>query len=133
MFKIPPFSPCNVANPWHCLTQLSLIVSQHCYEGEEGRNNAFPIIFVVDCRQESNCYSEFEKAFLTVLNKEAPLKTKFMRHRNNPFLSKELRRASTERSQLKNRWNKNGSYENWYLYKQQRNFCVSLLKKTKRN
>ena len=37
------------------------------------------------------------------------------------------------RSQLKNRYNKNHNYENWYLYKKQRNFCVSLLRKTKRN
>ena len=38
-----------------------------------------------------------------------------------------------KRSQLKNRYNKNHNYENWYLYKKQRNFCVSLLRKTKRN
>ena len=37
------------------------------------------------------------------------------------------------RSQLKNRYNKNHNYENWYLYKKQRNFCVSLLRKTKKN
>ena len=38
-----------------------------------------------------------------------------------------------KRSQLKNRYNKNLNYENWYLYKKQRNFCVNLLRKTKRN
>ena len=84
-------------------------------------------------RLESNSYSEFEKAFLTVLNKQAPLKTKFLRHNNNPFMTKELRKAIMKRSQLKNRYNKNHNYENWYLYKKQRNFCVSLLRKTKRN
>ena len=38
LFKIPPVPPYNVANPKHSLTQVMLIVSQHCEEGEEGRN-----------------------------------------------------------------------------------------------
>ena len=84
-------------------------------------------------RLESNSYSEFEKAFLTVLNKQAPLKTKFIRHNNNPFMTKELRKAIMKRSQLKNTYNKNHNYENWHLYKKQRNFCLNLLRKTKRN
>ena len=74
-----------------------------------------------------------KRLFLTVLNKQAPLKTKFRRHNNNPFMTKELRKIIMNRSQLKNRYNKNHNYENWYLYKKQRNFCVSLLRKTKRN
>ena len=57
-------------------------------------------------RLESNSYSEFEKAFLTVLNKQASLKTKFLRHSNNPFVTKGLRKAIMKRSQLKNRYNK---------------------------
>ena len=43
-------------------------------------------------RLESNSYSEFDKAFLTVLNKKAPLKT-FLSHNNSPFMTKELRKA----------------------------------------
>ena len=53
-------------------------------------------------RLERNSYSEFGKTFLTVLNKKAPLKTKFLRHNSNPFISKELRKAIMKRSQLKN-------------------------------
>ena len=48
-------------------------------------------------------------------------------------MTKEVRKAFMKRSQLKNRYNKNHNYENRYLYKKQRNFCVSLLRKTKRN
>ena len=48
-------------------------------------------------------------------------------------MTKELRKAIMKRSQLKNRYNKNRNYENWYLHKKQSNFCVSLLRKTKRN
>ena len=41
-------------------------------------------------RLESNSYNEFEKAFLTVPNKQAPFKTKFIRHNNNPFTTKTI-------------------------------------------
>ena len=68
-----------------------------------------------------------KKDFLTALNKQAPLKAKFLRHKNNPFMNKETWKAITKRSQLKNRYNKNQNYE------KERNFCVSFLRKTKRN
>ena len=77
--------------------------------------------------------SEIEKAVLTVLNKQAPLKAKFQRHNNNPFMTNELRKAIIERSPLKNSYSKNRNYENWYFYKKQRDFCISLLRKSKRN
>ena len=67
-----------------------------------------------------------------VLNKQAPLKTKFLRN-NNPFMNKELGKAIMKMSQLKNRYNKNRNYESWYLYEKQNNFYVNLLRKTKRN
>ena len=41
-------------------------------------------------RLGSNSYNEFEKSFLTVLNKQAPLKTKFIMHNNNPFTTKTI-------------------------------------------
>ena len=37
-FKIPPLPLYNVANRKHCLTQVLLIVRQHCQEGEGKRN-----------------------------------------------------------------------------------------------
>ena len=48
-------------------------------------------------------------------------------------MTKELRKAIMKRSQLKNMYNKNYNYEKRYLYKKQRNFCVSLLRKINRN
>ena len=63
-------------------------------------------------RLESNSYSEFEILFLTVLNMQAPLKAKFLRHNNNPFMTKELRKAIMKRSQLKTTYNKNRNHKN---------------------
>ena len=79
-------------------------------------------------RLESNSYSEFEKVLLTVLNKQAPSKTKFIRH-NNSFMTKELRKAIMKRSQLKNTYNKNHNCVNWYLYKKTMEFLCKSSKK----
>ena len=37
------------------------------------------------------------------------------------------------RSKLKNKHNKNRTEENWELYKKQKNLCVNLLRKTKKD
>ena len=44
-----------------------------------------------------------------------------------------LRKAIMVRSKLNNKCNKNRTGENWDSYKKQRNFCVSLLRETKKN
>ena len=46
-------------------------------------------------------------------------------------MSKALRKAIMVRSKLKNMYDKNRTGENWNRYKRQRDFCVSLLRKTK--
>ena len=48
-------------------------------------------------------------------------------------MSKALRIANIVRSKLKNKYNKNRTGKNWNNYKKQRNFCVILLRKTKKD
>ena len=52
-------------------------------------------------------YSLFENIFLQVLNAHAPVKKKIQRFNNNPFMTKQLRKAIMHRSRLKNVFNKN--------------------------
>ena len=78
-------------------------------------------------------YDEFKEIFMHILNKYAPMKIKCIRGNNAPFMNKMLSKAFMNRSKLKNKFNKKPSRENEILYKRQRNFCVSLLKKEKRN
>ena len=54
-----------------------------------------------------------------------------LRHNNNSFMKKNLRKAIMHRSKLKNCFNNCRTHENWCNYKTQRNDCVSLLRKTK--
>ena len=78
-------------------------------------------------------YSQFHEIFLKTLDATAPIKKKILRFNHNPFMSKALRKAVMVRSKLKNKYNKNRTGENWDTYKKQRNFCVNLLRKTKKD
>ena len=42
--------------------------------------------------KDNNMHGVFEKTSLEILDKQAPLKTKILRHSNNTFMSKELRK-----------------------------------------
>ena len=76
-------------------------------------------------------YSQLEKAFVTALDNHVPLKKKQLRFNHSPFMTKALRKAIMTRSRLKNIYNKKRSYDNWDKYKKQKNFYVTLLRKTK--
>ena len=78
-------------------------------------------------------YSQFGKAFATVLDNHVPLKKKLLRFNHSPFMTKALRKAIITRSRLGNIYNKKRSNDNWDKYKKQRNFCVKLLRKTKQD
>ena len=67
------------------------------------------------------------------LDKQAPIKSKTLRGNNAPFVTKEMRKAIMVRSKLKSLFHKTKSPEIRVLYNRQRNYCVSLLKRTKRN
>ena len=78
-------------------------------------------------------YEDFHEIFMKVPDKHAPQKKKLVRANNGPFMTKKLSKEMMHRSRLKNNFNKNPTEENEKLYKKQRNFCVSLLKREKKN
>ena len=80
----------------------------------------------------NHSYAEFYKVFLKELNKHAPLKKKVLRHNNNGFMTKELRKELMLRSKFKNKFNKERNDINWCNYKRQSNHCLSILRKTKK-
>ena len=77
-------------------------------------------------------YDDFKEIFMKILDSHAPMKERIVRANNQPFVTKKLRKAIMTRSRLKNKYNKNPNVENESLYKRQRNFCVSLLRKEKK-
>ena len=59
-------------------------------------------------------------------------KMKYIRSNNCNFMTKELRKAIMNRSKLRNKFLKTRNEESRRRFNRQRNFCVSLLRKTKR-
>ena len=81
---------------------------------------------------QNNTYDDFKRSFIKTLDIFAPVKTKYVRGNNAPFMNKVLTKAFMTRAQLKNKYNKDPTGENKRNYNRQRNFCTSLLKKEKR-
>ena len=67
---------------------------------------------------------------ITTLIKHAPSKKKYARWNQMFFLTKDLSKAIMARFRLCNNFLNNKTEENRALYAKQRNYCVSLLRKT---
>ena len=80
----------------------------------------------------SNGLEKFLQICINVLDKLAPQKKKCNRGNIMPFMNKPLARAHIKRSRLRNRFLKNRSEVNRINFIKQRNYCVSLLRKTKK-
>ena len=76
---------------------------------------------------------DFETLFLITLNYHAPMKTKYIRVNNSPFMNKELSKAIMVRSRLRNKSIKLKTIESRQAYNKQRNFCVTLLRQVKKD
>ena len=75
---------------------------------------------------------QIEELFLATSDKYAPKKKRLVRANNSPFMTDELYKAIMVRSRLRNKFLKLKTMESRTKYKKQRNFCVSLLRKTKK-
>ena len=82
---------------------------------------------LTDDPNENYCF--ITDTFVKILEPHAPLKKRFFRENQAPFMSKELRKAIYTRSRLRNNSCKNPTKENEKKYKIQRNKCVSSLRK----
>ena len=67
-----------------------------------------------------------------VLNKHAPRKKKYIRGNNKPLMVKTLSKAIMQRTRLRNKFLKNPTNQNRLSYTKQRNFCLSLPRKKKK-
>ena len=99
-----------------------------CFNGNNFRNDIKNELE----RSESLNIHDFKVTFMKVLDSHAPPKQKVVRGNNAPFMNKILTKEFMHRSRLRNKYLKNPSEHNKILYKRQRNFCVSLLKKEKK-
>ena len=66
----------------------------------------------------------FSKILREVLNKRAPVKGKYLRANDSPFMTKHLRKLIMNRSRSKNTYVKNRTAGNWENYRVLRNKCT---------
>ena len=71
--------------------------------------------------------------FRHTLDSYAPIKQKYVRANNKPFVNKEIKKAIMTRSRLRNKFLKYKTAENQFAYNQQRNYCLALVRKTKKD
>ena len=92
-------------------------------------------LFYELCKEElrnMEC-SEFEDIFMRILNRHAPIKRSYIRANNAPFMNKSLSKAIMVRSKLRNKFLKLKTSESREAYNKQRNYCVTLLRESKKN
>ena len=77
-------------------------------------------------------YDAIKETLVTLLDTHAPMKMRLLRANDAPYMNKNLRKAIMTRSRLKNLYNKTPNVENEVNYKKQRNYCVNLLKKSRK-
>ena len=78
-------------------------------------------------------YQHFLNIFIKTLNKHAPMKQKYLRANQGRFMTKDLHKAIMKRSRLRNKFLRDRTDISREEYKKQRNLCVSLLKKAKKD
>ena len=78
-------------------------------------------------------YNAFQNCFEKVLDKHAQMKKKYARDNDGPFMNRVLRKASMLCSRLNYRYSKSCTAEHWKAFRWQRNLCVNLFRKDKRD
>jgi len=71
-------------------------------------------------------YDIFESIFVEVLNKHAPLKSRFVRGNEKRHMNKALRKAIMRRSRLRNVYLKSQKISDRHAYQRQRNYVTNL-------
>ena len=82
---------------------------------------------------QSNDYDKFKFLVSNVLDRHAPMKERHVRCNQSPFINKNIRKAIMTRTRLLKKFRKDKSDINRAAYKKQRNYCVNLLKNTKKD
>ena len=97
--------------------------------------NIFRESILYELAKESVSYTDLNKFIeicLKTLKNYAPSKKEYNRGNQMAFMNKDLSKAIMDRTIFRNKFLKNRNDENRKKYSKQRNYCVSLLRKTKK-
>ena len=96
-------------------------------------NERFIVSLINNFANNDDGLKTFCKTTMNALNLFVFIKKEYARDNQMPLMTKNLSKEVMTRSRLRNKYLKNKMEENRLLYTEQRNKCVSLLRKTKIN
>ena len=100
------------------------------YDSFSFQNNVLTLFSSVNICDIS--FEEYNALLLNLLDNHAPMKMKFIRGNDQPFITKELRKQHMIRTRLLNNYRSCRTEDKLNAYKKQRNYCTNLLKYTKK-
>ena len=100
---------------------------------EKFRTQLLTKLSMENINNSSNGINKFLEICVNTLDIFAPRKKKYLRGKNIPFMNKNLVNAHRKRTRLRKKFLKNRTESNRVPYNKERNFCVSLLRKAKKD
>ena len=101
------------------------------FENHKFRTDLLSELSKANIEENENGLNNLNNACKRILDIHAPRKQKYARGNHMPFMNKALSKEIMRRTRLRNKFLKDRSEENKKKYSKQRNYCVSLLRKSK--
>ena len=78
-------------------------------------------------------WNNFKDAFIDISNNCAPMETRRLKHRNNPWINSQIIELIYKRDYLKRKAIKNKNQETWLLYRRARNNVTEMIKNAQKD
>ena len=117
----------------HYAKQRHQIIKYRCYKNfdhDTFRSHLLKELSLSNLKKDE--FNKFKYLVFKVLETHAPVKEKYIRYNQGPFMTNDLRKAIMNRSRLLNKFRNENTEQNKWVYKKQRNLCVKLLKRAKK-
>ena len=101
------------------------------FENHKFRTDLLSELSKANIEENENGLNNLNNACKRILDIHAPRKQKYARGNHMPFMNAALSKEIMTRALLRNKFLKDRSEENKKKYSKQRNYCVSLLRKSK--
>ena len=99
----------------------------YCRDYKNFSTNYFKEDLTLSLDRISKDFDSFEDTFMKTLNRHAPMKKRFFRANEVPYMTKALRKAIMQRSKLESKYLKNKSYQNTKIYKKQKKLLQQII------
>ena len=103
------------------------------FSNEEFRHQVLKDILKATQNGSIVSYESFLSICQRAFNFRAPTKQKYVRSNHSPFINKTILKAIMDRSRLRNKFLKTRSQEGKKAYNTKRNYCLTLIRKAKKD